>query len=284
MVIDLHVHSNRSDGSDSLESLFDKARGLGVKRFALTDHDVLDKLELAVKLAKSYGIDLIPGVEVSAFDEKRDRKVHILGLNIDYNDIALNNFLENIREQRQYAAKQMVARIKTLGYPLEWDEVVSLAGETGCVFKTHIMQSLINNGICEDLHGSLHKKLFSKGGIACVPLDYPEAEDAVIAIKNAKGMAVIAHPALYNNKELISSLIPFGLDGVEVFHPSHTQQDTDELLTIARQNNLFITGGSDYHGNYGNSHIHIGDYGISEDAYHSVTYFNQKHQIGGPHE
>ena len=166
--------------------------------------------------------------------------------------------------------------------------VSKYGGDTG-VFKQHIMHALINKGYCTGIYNDLSEKLFSKGnpnnevGIAYIPIEYAEVIAAIHAICDAGGVPILAHPGSSNNFELVPLLINAGLRGIEVKHPHHNKNNEAEALRLAKKFNLIISGGSDYHGLYGDHSCTIGSNNIGnyllnslkdvDNEYNSIKYF-----------
>ena len=276
MKIDLHIHSQRSDGTDSIDDLLKKVNKSKIKKIAITDHDTTNGLEEIISKGNQMGIEVIPGIEISSFDFKRNRQVHILGYNFNIPDIYLEKFTSPIRIQRKKTAIEMVNRIIKAGYKISYERVYEINNGCTDIFKTHIMHALCEAGYCEkmfdDSYKKLFKKIFSDNGIASIKLNYPCAKDAIQAIKKANGIAVLAHPGLYKNIELIPELVKYRLDGIEVYHPGHNLSQIETLEEIADALDLIKTGGTDYHGGYSARNLKVGDFGIEKDVLHAVTY------------
>lgn len=253
MIADLHCHSNKSDGSLSIRELVALAKKLGIEALAIADHDTVDGIEEAFKECAKQGIKCISAIEISGFDYKRDKKAHILGYLMD-NPQMVGDACKFMLDQRQQASKWAVEQIIREGYPISWEWVESISKGSTNVYKQHIMHGLMSLGYAESIHDDLYKKLFAKpgdnlsGGIAYREIIYIDAVAAVKVIKEAGGIAVLAHPAGYKNLELIPELVEAGLDGLEAWHPSHTQDDVKEIMDLAEKYGLILTGGSDFHG------------------------------------
>lgn len=258
---DLHIHTTVSDSDYNIEEVILKAVKSGVTHMAITDHDTTLGGEKAIALGKKHGVKVVSGIEVSAYDEKRDTKVHILGYNLRGGSV--KKLCEPLLKQRHSTSIKMHEIIVKQGYGISWKEVMEYAGDTG-VFKQHIMLALIKKGYTDRIYGDLYKRLFKGDGEANIPLTYPTALDIVRAIKRDGGVAVIAHPAQLGNEDLIPELKEVGLDGIEVYHPDHSEAQVDNLLKIAQINNLLVSGGSDFHGNMGQGKVDLGAYGPSD--------------------
>ncbi|OIK15123.1 phosphatase [Bacillus sp. MUM 116] len=264
MKVDLHCHTNISDCSFSFEEILELASREKVKHLSITNHDTTNGLDEMVVVGKAYGIEIIPGIEISAYDFNRNRKVHVLGYFIDPGHSALKDLCDPLVVKRHLASYLSVQYLITDGYFISWEQVKKYAeGGTG-VFKQHIMHALIENGYTDSIYGDLYKKLFSSGqngespGKAFVPLKYVDARLAVKAIIKAGGVPVLAHPGQYNSFEFIPKLVEAGLQGIEVWHPLHGDEKEAKAKLYAEDFNLIMTGGTDFHGFYGEKEVTIG--------------------------
>lgn len=261
-MIDLHVHTNISDNSLSTIEVIRLAKEKGITHIAITDHDTTEGLIEGIKLGSEIGVGIIPGIEISAYDYQRNKRAHILGLYIEPGHPSLN-VLSTLVHNRMDASFEMVKRIITAGYEITWEEVRKYEGGTG-VFKQHIMHALLDKGYCESIYGELYKKLFRRGnspetsGLAYIPLEYVDAVTAIRAVREAGGIAILAHPGQLNNFEAIDEWVELGLEGIEIYHPSHSEEERQKSLQYAQKHDLIITGGSDFHGFYGEMPVELG--------------------------
>jgi predicted metal-dependent phosphoesterase TrpH len=267
---DLHCHTASSDNSFSIEEVVKQAKAAGLTHLAITDHDTTAGIQAALRYGKQNDIQIIPGIEISASDPKRDRRAHILGLYIDPHHPALGDVCKATLLARHEASKQMVSIVADMGYNISWELVSSYAKLGTAVYKQHIMHALMDLGYCNEINGELHKKLFSRStkeaGKALIPLTYPNAEDAIRAIRLAGGVAVLAHPGQLGNFAAIEEWTRFGLQGLEAYHPSHSSEDTRQTLQLAEKFKLVVTGGADYHGFYGSADDPLGSVAVGEQA------------------
>jgi predicted metal-dependent phosphoesterase TrpH len=257
-MIDLHCHSRISDGSFTIPELISLAKARGIEYISITDHDTVAGTREGLMLGKKKGVKVIPGVEISAFDDRRNRRVHILGYFFDDNNESIKNFCTPLLEERHHTSIKIISRLNELGYTLTRDDVEETRGESIIIYKQHILHALKNKGYTNELFGELNKELFSRGnngkgaGKAFFPLTYLDAIEAVKAIQASGGIAVLAHPHMYNSWEIMNELISAGLKGIEAFHPSHTKEMEKKCIGIAEEYDLYITGGTDFHGMYEN--------------------------------
>jgi predicted metal-dependent phosphoesterase TrpH len=269
-MIDLHCHTHVSDSSLSIEETIDLAKNRGVTHLAITDHDTTAGLQRALAYGEKVGVEIVPGIEISAYDFERNRRAHILGFYVEPDHPAIEHICRPLLEQRHAASKEMVIRLIQAGYPLNWDYIRELAREGTGVYKQHIMRALIELGYTDTIYGPLYKKLFSRGtstvadtaeqGVAHISLTYVDARDAIAAIISAGGLPVLAHPGQMGNFEAVPDWVNIGLVGIEVFHPDHDKHMEAKAQELAETFGLIMTGGSDYHGAYGgNSTFGLGD-------------------------
>ncbi|MDQ1000546.1 putative metal-dependent phosphoesterase TrpH [Neobacillus niacini] len=265
MKIELHCHTNISDCPLSIDEVLELALAQGVTHLAVTNHDTTRGLEEAVETGKRYGIEVIPGIEMSGFDFKRGRRAHILGYFIEPGSHeGIETICQPLVNQRHKASEEMVERLIAAGYQISWERCKEIAhGGTG-VYKQHIMHALIEAGYTTSIYGLLYKKLFNRGqngeeeGIAFIPMKYMEAKIAVQVILLAGGVPVLAHPGQYGNFELVPELVEAGLQGIEVWHPLHDEKHEEQARQLARKYDLIMTGGSDFHGEYGEQPVLLG--------------------------
>lgn len=263
-MIDLHCHTNISDNSYTTEEVIKLAKGNGVTHLAITDHDTTKGLELAITLGEKYGVEIIPGIEISAFDYQRNKRAHILGFYVTPGNQAIRSLCDPMLARRHEASYEMVERLIAAGYVISWEQVQDYAKAGTGVYKQHIMHALLDGGYTDRIYGDLYKKLFSRGeggeppGIAYLPIEYIDVLDAIAAIKEAGGIPVLAHPGQFDNFAAVPEWVEIGLEGIEVRHPLHEEQEEEQAAKLAEQFRLIKTGGSDFHGFYGEMNVEIG--------------------------
>ncbi|NRF94610.1 PHP domain-containing protein [Paenibacillus frigoriresistens] len=264
MKVELHCHTNISDGSYSFNEVVDSAQKEKVSHLAITNHDTTRGLNEMMIQGKERGIEIIPGIEISAYDCKRQTRVHILGYFIEPGHSALEDLCSPLLEQRHQACLTMVRHLIEAGYAITLDQVMKFAeGGTG-IYKQHIMHALIEQGYTTTIYGELYRKLFSRGmngeepGIAYIPMKYVDAKLAIQAIGQAGGVSVLAHPGQYHNFDAVPELVESGLQGIEAWHPLHSPDDEVKAQEYALEYDLVVTGGSDFHGYYGEKEVLLG--------------------------
>ena len=262
---DLHIHTDISDCSYTTEEVIRLAKENGLTHISITNHDTIKGLKEAIEIGKKYGVVVIPGVEISAYDYKRNRRVHILGHNIDINGENITKLCENLLNNRDSNTKKQLKIIQSLGYDITEKEVGKYAKNSEIFYKQHIMQVLIDKGYTNDIYSDLYSKFFKKDGPCKMSIKYIDIYDAIEAIIKDGGIPTIAHPGQLKSYELIEELVSRGLVGIEKYHPSHTKEDYDRVDELAKKYNLIITGGSDFHGKYAKNRS-LGEYITPEDT------------------
>ena len=265
MKADLHCHTKLSDGTLGIDDIIILAKNSGVTTLAITDHDSLAGTVRATIIGERHGINVIPAVEFSATDSKRKSKAHILCYLPDTPE-RLEGLCKSNSEKRKRAARIMVAKVANK-FPVTPELIMKCATGSTNIYKQHIMQALMECGYTTTIFGDLYNMLFKKESRINVLMEstYPEPSEIIEAIHEAGGIAVLAHPGFYDNFELLDELIPLGLDGVEVWHPENTPEQQELLISIAKKNDLLMTGGSDFHGAYNAYPVKLGEYGPDED-------------------
>jgi predicted metal-dependent phosphoesterase TrpH len=241
--VDLHAHSTASDGSKTPTDVVAAANAAGLSAIALTDHDTMDGVAEAVAAAGTFGIRVVPGVELSATDNQRE--VHLLGLHIQRQS-AIEDSLRAFRDRRHARAIQIVAKLNEIGVPISFDDVLARAGDAA-IGRPHLARVLIDGGWARDSRDAFDRYL-GAGRPANVPKHRLSMADAIALVHAGGGLAVLAHPGPDGRRETIERFVALGLDGVEVWHPGHSAEDTNRLSALAEFFGLVPSGGSDWHG------------------------------------
>lgn len=252
--IDLHVHSNASDGTLTPAEVVRLAVKNKLAAFALTDHDTLAGIPEAEKTALSetengHPIQVIPGTEISVAYKKKD--IHILGLFINPKCEILTSALETARMKREERNEKMTANLRAAGIDITVDKLKEEEGEA-VLTRAHFAKFMVKYGYCKTLPEAFTKYL-NNDSPYYVPREYLSPEEAVSLIHTGGGLAVLAHPLLYKYtleevEQLTAYLADFGLDGMEAIYSSNTGFDEGRMRHLANKYNLAITGGSDFHG------------------------------------
>lgn len=242
--VDLHIHTTASDGLFSPSEVVRLAVERGIAAIAITDHDTLAGIAEAQVAAIGTGLEVVPGVELSSEGEWGD--FHILGLYVDPKSGSLQERLKELQAGRAARARRMLERLAALGVPLEWEQVVALAGDAA-IGRLHIARALVQRGYVADISEAFQRYI-GWGGPAYVPRVQISPAEAIRLIRSAGGVAVLAHPAVSGAVAYIPMLVSLGLQGVEAYYPEHSPEDVRTLLELARHYRLLVTGGSDFHG------------------------------------
>jgi predicted metal-dependent phosphoesterase TrpH len=246
MRIDLHCHSSVSDGLDSPAALVGKMRDAGINAFALTDHDTLQGLPEARVEAANAGLELIPGAEISA-DFRGQDDVHILALFVDEKNDRFNTRLTERQQNRRKRGELMAEKLIAAGYRLDVEAIRADVGD-GVWGRPHLARALVRAG-----HASSNDDAFSRFLSREHPWYVPSAKwqafDVLQTIREAGGVSSLAHAVWYGDAEALArALAGAGLDAVEVFHPDHGPEEEARFGALARELDLLVTAGSDFHG------------------------------------
>jgi predicted metal-dependent phosphoesterase TrpH len=257
-VIDLHTHSTFSDGSLTPEALVDAAVEAGLSALALTDHDTTDGIPRFMAAAEAAGITGVPGVELSV--DSASGTMHVLGYCVDLENADFQTALRLIRDGRERRNHKVLTALAALGMPLDWNTVAGLAGGD-VVGRPHIAQAMIDTGYVSNKQVAF-KQFLGKGLPAYVERFRFSSAEGIARIRNAGGIAVLAHPFTLRLKPkklraCVTELKAEGLQGIETFYPEHSPILVQQYQKLACSLDLVMTGGSDFHG-AGNPAIKIG--------------------------
>lgn len=242
--VDLHIHSTASDGELTPSEVVRLALERGLEVIALTDHDTMSGVDEAQAAAAGTTLEVIPGVEVNSEGEWGD--LHILGFYVDPDHPPLNEQLRAVREARARRARMIVEKLRGLGLDVDWEEVQALASGPS-IGRPHIAQALLERGYVASL-GEAFERYIGRDGPAYVSRLRMTPPEVIRAIREAGGVAVLAHPAHSNVTARIEEFVGYGLQGLEVYYPTHSPHDVATLLALCRRFDLLATGGSDFHG------------------------------------
>ena len=249
-MIDLHTHTNISDGTDTPSELINKALAAGIKVLALTDHDSIAGWDEATRHLRP-GMDLVLGSEISCQTED-GISVHMLGLLFDRENIGLQEVMAQTRENRFGRMQRIILRMNEAGIEISMDEVLAQLSDGATLGRPHLADAMVAKGLAKS-RDEIFEKWLHNNSPYYVAHYSPTPERAISLIKAAGGVAVIAHPmASLRGRtvsiESFSRYVEAGLDGIEVFHRDHSADQRILLTDIARSLGLVRTGSSDYHG------------------------------------
>jgi predicted metal-dependent phosphoesterase TrpH len=256
---DLHIHSTVSDGSDSIEKLVKAAEEKDLDFIAITDHDTLSHLK---QIPNATKVKVIGGIEISAVDPTNNSRAHILGYNIKNAEI-VEALTKPILEARNLNSEKQAKILYQNGYEIDIDKLSRADGKY--LYKQHIMDYLVKTKQVPDMFGMFYYTTFKNKGICDFDIKYINVYEAVKTITQVGGQAVLAHSGQQKNFYLIPSLKEFGLAGLEYNHHANSDEDKEIIRKYAENYNLFLTGGSDYHGRYEPQDFGVGDI-ISEES------------------
>lgn len=245
-MIDLHLHTTASDGRLAPAALVERVAAAGVTVMAVTDHDTVGGLGEAIRAARQHGIRFVPGIEITAVEDARD--VHVLGYFFDRRNAGLATFLDAQRADRRRRITEIAARLAALGIRIDADALIAeRAGRS--IGRPVIAAALVRDGHVASIAEAFDKYL-ATGAAAFVPRSGAPAREVVRVIRDAGGVASIAHPGLHRDPELLNRIAagPDDVDAIEVFHTEHDEDTTARLLAFAEARGLLVTGGSDFHG------------------------------------
>lgn len=248
-MVDLHIHSTASDGSLSPRDIPPRGVSCSLHAIALTDHDSVAGIPEFLESAAACGIPALAGVELDTQFEFTD--LHILGYGIDIRNQALLEALAWIRENRTARNQRMLDKLSTLGYPLELSDVLEFAADPETAGRPHVAQAMVKRGYVHDIREAFDRFL-GDGKPGDVPRTRLSATEGIQLIRNAGGIAIWAHPRAKFSGSSLRKITPIlaaaGLEGLEAYYSNYTPTKMREVLRVAKEMNLLVTGGSDFHG------------------------------------
>jgi len=247
--IDLHIHTTASDGTFSPKEVVMNSRAKDLKAIAITDHDTVDGIEEALQAGKQQGIEVIPGVELSVNYPKGE--MHILGYFIEHKSKCLQYELKLLQKHREERNPQVIAKLNQLGIEVTMQEAIEISGGK-LVGRPHIAALLKEKGYVSCIQEAFDQYL-AKGKPAYVAKEKLTPQEGIQIIKQAGGIAILAHPKHLGHsdielEELLRELKNFGLDGLEVYYTTQREKDTNKYLSLCAKFSLLATGGTDFHG------------------------------------
>lgn len=260
MIIDLHLHTNCSDGSYTPSQVVDIAVKSRLDGIAITDHDSIEGIEAAINRSKLYdNFYIIPGIEFSCIH--LDEEVHLLGYFFDYNSPKVIAFTRNLREARVARGIKIIEKLNNIGIDISLEDVMKYANEN-YIGRPHIGKALVDKNYVNTIDEAFAKYL-DRGKPGYAERYRLQINEVIKLIHSENGFVSLAHPGLINNKEILNYCIDVGIDGIEVIHPKHSNRDVLELKSIAKKFNLIETGGSDWHGKMKTGDCVLGKYYIN---------------------
>lgn len=247
--VDLHVHSNASDGTLTPSEVVHLALQKNLAAIALSDHDTVNGVPEAISAAEGTTLEVVPATELSCYYQNVE--IHILGLFVDYTDAAFQVKLEELEQARMQRNLDMIALFQRDGIPITPEELQA-GNPKSVITRAHFARVLVEKGYCKDKNAAFDRYV----GVGCpyyLPKPQITPELSLPLITKAGGIPILAHPMLYKLgyrqvEELIQYLIPLGLKGIEAYHSSNNISQSDKLRSLALKYHLVVSGGSDFHG------------------------------------
>lgn len=252
-MIDLHTHTNESDGSCSPLELVDRALAMGLEALAISDHDTFAGYDQAIRPAKAYGLDLVCAIELSArLSGGKTRTVHVLGYFLqEPPSFEFRTWLDGLLAARRERNVRLIAKLQSMEVKIELDEVQRI-GRT-LTGRPHFARVLVEKGYAANSEEAFRKYL-AESAPAFVERQAAHAAMVIQQVIAAGGLPVLAHPGRLGvsdaaaEEALIGELRDAGLRGIEVYHSDHRAADVERYAKIAKRYGLAVTGGSDFHG------------------------------------
>jgi hypothetical protein len=265
---DLHVHTLFSDGTDTPFEVIGKAAAAGLSAISLVDHDSVEGYCSVKDSTGTEKMELISGIELTA--EYGLLEIHVLGYFIDVENSALRNKLLELKANRIERVRQMIVLLKDkMNVSLNIKTVFDLAG-FGTVSRLHVARAMVKEGIVSSSFEAFQKYIGNNCPAYVLGFKFSVSE-AVDLILQAGGIPILAHPYSLRNNDIIVKLLGFGIKGLEVYYLEHTHSMTQAYLQFCKENDLFVSGGSDYHG-YAKPDVKLGDMRIPYELVERLRY------------
>lgn len=270
MKADLHSHTVLSDGALNVDQLISQAKRVGLDYIAVTDHNSTHSIPAVLALGEELGINVIPGVEINSVHEASDTKPHLLC----YYPADVKKLQRKLDRYLEYQRQTKLAMYEKImeDYPITKEQLFEAARESTTLYEVHMMQVLASLGYTGTPIGELHRELFSSGSKYKLPQKDMTTHEAVSLIRSCGGIVVLAHPGEYKNPMLMEMLIEEKLiDGIELNHPRNDERTMDHIRSLAKEHDLFMTGGTDFHGIYTKTPYPIGSFLCPEEGLERLT-------------
>lgn len=271
----MHMHSIYSDGEPSPAELVDLAVKNQLTMLSITDHDTISAYEEAKVKAKEKGIQLISGIEINTMGPNGE--LHILGYGIDLANEALNAYCGWRKKERIGWSQKIVEKLCHLDYEVHWEKCFERA-TGGVIVRTHIADELVDQGYFQSAEEAFNT-LLTTNMPAYVKRESFTSKEAIDLIHASGGMAILAHPGIYNFSWSLNTLIEESIDGIEVYYAKHSKQQTKEWFDIANNHNLYMSVGSDFHGETSRNKQMIGSVSYDENIVHACVEKIQRHEV-----
>lgn len=269
-MIDLHTHTNASDGRCTPAELVARASSAGLQVLSVTDHDTVAGCPEAAAASAAAGVEFVSGIEITAVRDEED--VHTLGYFIDIESLELSSFLIVQRMRRIDRLREMIDRLRRFDIVLDAEAILKPAFDdrSKAAGRPWIARALLAAGHVTSMSEAFDRWL-GQGRPAFVPRAAAGPEDVVARIHAAGGIASIAHPGLLGHDDWLPGLVEAGLDAIEAYHSEHDSHATARYLALARALGLAVSGGSDYHAEQAHGAVTLGSVCLPRDAYESLA-------------
>lgn len=272
-MIDLHIHSNKSDGTLAPEEIIQKSYRLKLHAISITDHDSIDGLKKASIESKKHGINFIPGIEISSSYNGYD--LHILGYFLNYDNRELTNTLADLKLYRKIRIKKIVEKFNNSGINININDIKNYNSDNS-VGRIHVARALFDKGFVKDTNEAFEKYLIEDSPFY-VQKKVLNINEAVNLLKKSGAIVCLAHPGMNDAIKDIDKIMKFGFDGIEAYHPLNNSEQTKMLLSFSITNNFLATGGSDNHGDNTSYGWDISQTNIPDEIYERlVNFMNNK--------
>lgn len=259
MKADLHCHTVLSDGAMDIDQLLHYAKRIDLDYVAISDHESTHSIPAAKALGEELGLQIIPAAEVNAYHKETGINVHLLC----YYPMDLKRLQHHLDKDLKVFSDSVVKSYQSLmeQYPVTMDQLFDASRRSTGIYYTHIMQVLSSMGYTKTPIGQLHDELFHSGSPHKFPYQYMDTSQAVQLIRSCGGVVVLAHPGQYKNPMLMEMMIEEHLlDGIEWNHPRNDSKTREQIELLCREHDLFMTGGTDFHGLYTKTPYPLGSF------------------------
>lgn len=259
MSADLHCHTKLSDGSLGIDDLIILAKKQGINTISITDHNCQAGNIRGELIGKRHDVKVIPGVELSSTDEETGEEVDILCYLADS-----PARLEGLCRRNMLACKK-ASQFMILGtakkYNVTPELIVKCATGSTNIYICHIMRAIVESGFTNEFYGDVYEELFSRESKSSVyfKAKYADTKEVIEAIHESEGIAVLAHPGKYSY-EFVEKIVSYGLDGIEVWCPENTEEQSEKYLKLVKSKKMLALGGSNFHGMYNQKSLTVGSY------------------------
>jgi 3',5'-nucleoside bisphosphate phosphatase len=271
MFADLHTHSTYSDGTDTPEELVWLAAQKGLSALAVSDHDTIEGVTKAQAEAEKWNIHILPAVEISTSVE--GIRIHILGYGPDCAHPGLLRFLKEMSDARTQNTRRMLQKLQAAGkLKYAWEDVLRHHSGKSWLCSMDVFEAMRRDGFYKTRTEwkAFYHTYFGKNSPVYLDLEGFTAKAAIEVILAAGGIPVVAHPKLIGDDRQIEKLIEYGLQGIEAYYPAHDEVDLARYLETAGKYNLLVTGGTDWHGDFTEWSVTMGDWGVDKENFEKL--------------